>query len=80
MKDDVKRLFNKLPVEAQRFSMQTNAENIGSVTVSRNPVRSKGMVEEKVMEQVMFFDYLGPLIRRYGDITPKVKKQVNEAD
>ncbi|XP_044753795.1 uncharacterized protein LOC123313132 [Coccinella septempunctata] len=73
--DDLQRLLNAFYVKAKNLNMQISITKAKTLIVSKEPVRCKLSLENKVMS----FDYLGIQITSSQNRTNEVNGQVNKA-
>ncbi|XP_045465000.1 uncharacterized protein LOC123674152 [Harmonia axyridis] len=77
--DDLQRLLNAFYVKAKSLNMQISITKTKTLVVSKEPVRCKLSLENKIIEQVMSFDYLGIQITSSQNRTNEVNGQANKA-
>lgn len=77
--DDLQRLLYRFNCVAKSFNMVISASKTKSMTTSKIPTRCKLVVDDKIIQQVMKFNYLGIELSGYGDIELEVRQQTNKA-
>lgn len=71
--DDLQRLLFALNKAAKKFNMIISTEKTKSMVISKEPVRCKLMVDNKTIEQVMKFNYLGSQISSSRNLIEEVR-------
>ena len=59
--------------------MTISASKTKCMTTSKTPLRCKLEVDEKLIQQVMKFKYLGISISEFGDVKTEVRNQTQKA-
>ena len=77
--DDLQRLLHRFNLTAQKFNMKISAEKTKSLTISKAPLRCKLALENKVIEQVVTFRYLGVEITSHSNLYNEVLNQTTKA-
>ncbi|XP_055378925.1 uncharacterized protein LOC129610383 [Condylostylus longicornis] len=77
--DDAQRLLFNFAKAAEQYNMKISIEKTKSMVIAKNPIRCKLVINNKSVEQVMKFNYLGVETTAYRDIKAEMSKQTNKA-
>ncbi|XP_060525304.1 uncharacterized protein LOC132701439 [Cylas formicarius] len=77
--NDLQRQLFKLYQVCRELNITTSVEKTKSMTMTREPIRCKLIVEDKPIEQVMQFQYLGMNMSSCHDPTKDLRDQINKA-
>lgn len=77
--DNLQRMLFQLNKTAKHYNMKIATEKTKAMVIAKEPVRCKLMVEEKVIEQVRKFKYLGLEITSNRNIVEEVRSQATKA-
>lgn len=66
--------------EAEKYNMTISVDKTKSMVIAKEPQRCKLMVNNKAIEQVMTFTYLGVEISSYGNLTKEITSQTIKAN
>jgi len=61
------------------MKMTISIEKTKSITFARDPIRCKLVVQDKIIEQVSEFKYLGMDLSSYHDPVKNLRSQINKA-
>lgn len=77
--DDLQRLLFRFKTTAEEFNMRISTEKTKSLTISKEPLRSKLSVDNNTIEQVMSFNYLGANTSSTRSLNEEVRTQAMKA-
>lgn len=77
--DDLQRMLHKFNTTARQYIMIISTEKTKTIVITKEPIRCKLEIENKIIEQLMDFKYLGINLSSYGDLVSEVKEQVTKA-
>jgi hypothetical protein len=66
-------------IQAEKCNMKISTSKTKSMTISKDPLRRKVVVDLASIEQIMFFNYLGCKITRSGSLKEEIRQQSNTA-
>ncbi|XP_072766481.1 uncharacterized protein [Anoplolepis gracilipes] len=78
--DDLQRLLHRFVNTASTFNMITSTEKTQSMVISKEPIRCKLEVNNKIIQQVMKFNYLGAIVSSNRNLVEEVRAQANRAN
>lgn len=73
--DSLQRLLYRFSLLATKFDLTLSTKKTKTLTISKEPLRCKLQLYDKVIEQVMSFTYLGIQITSHQDLETEVKTQ-----
>ena len=73
--DNLQRLLHKMVTTAKTYNMTVSTTKTKSMVISREPIRCKLEVKNKMIEQVMEFQYLGIDVSSERNTYKEVRKQ-----
>jgi len=77
--DELQRLLYGFTGASQELNMEISVEKTKSMVISREPIRCKLVVYDKIIEQVMSFKYLGIETTSTRSLFNEVRSQANNA-
>lgn len=77
--NDLQRQLFKFYQVSRQLNMSISIEKTKSMTIAKEPLRCKLVIEDKPIEQVMQFKYLGMNISSDHDPTKDLRGQINKA-
>ena len=77
--DDLQRQLHKFYQISQAINMTISIEKTKSITFAKEPVRCKLVVQNKIIEQVSQFKYLGMDLSSYYNPVKDLRSQINKA-
>lgn len=78
--DDLQRNLQLFNDKAKELNMIISAQKTKCMTTAKVPLRCKLEVNQKIVEQVMEFSYLGVELSSFGDLEREVSQQVVRAN
>lgn len=78
--DDLQRLLYGFVNTASTFNMQVSIEKTQLMIISKEPIRCKLEMNNKIIQQVMKFNYLGVITSSDRDLIGEVHIQANRAN
>jgi hypothetical protein len=63
----------------RRYGMEINVEKTNVMRISRQPYSIKIMINQKQLENVEYFSYLGSMITNYTRCTREIKSRISMA-
>ena len=77
--NDLQKMLYKFHLTAQKYNMKISVDKTKCLTFSKNPVRCKLTIDNKPIEQVMEFKYLGVNLLSFHNLQYEIKEQINKA-
>jgi len=77
--DELQRLLHQFYPTAKRYNMSIATKKAKSLVVAKEPRRCKLAVNDKIVEHVMSFRYLGVEITAHQDRRSELKNQIDKA-
>ncbi|XP_056629854.1 uncharacterized protein LOC130440616 [Diorhabda sublineata] len=77
--DDLQRQLHKFSQVIQAMNMTISPEKTKNITFAEEPVPCKLVVQDKIIEQVSQFRYLGMDLSSYHDPVNDLRSQINKA-
>jgi len=78
--DDLQRLLNKFENTASILNMLISTEKTQFMVTSKEPIRCKLMAHNKIIQQVLKFNYLGTVISSDRYLTEEIRMQANKTN
>lgn len=78
--DDLQRLLFKFNNICKQYNMKISTEKTKALTIARDPIRCKLVVDNDIIEQVMEVKYLGMVITSSGDIDRETNEQITKTN
>lgn len=73
--DNLQRLLHQFTITAESYNMRVSTDKTKSLVISKDPRRCKLEINQKLIEQVMEFSYLGVKISSHRNLNNEVKQQ-----
>lgn len=77
--EDLQRMLHKFNQTAEEYNMQISISKTQAMTISKEPLRCKLSLNNKTIEQVMTFNYLGAITSSSRNLYEEVRLQANKA-
>lgn len=77
--DDLQRQLYKFHQISRKLNMSISAEKTKCMTISKDPIRCKPAVEDKIIEQVSQFTYLGIQLSNNHDPPKDLRSLINKS-
>jgi len=77
--DYLQRQLHKFCQVSQTMNMTISIEKMKSITFAKDPVRCRLIVQDKIIEQVSQFKYLGMDLSSYHDPVKDLRSPINKA-
>lgn len=77
--DDLQKQLHRFYQVSQAMNMTISTEKTKSITFAKDPVRCKLVVQDKIIEQVSQFKYLGMDLSSHHDPAKDLRSQINKA-
>lgn len=77
--DSLQRLLYKFAQTCDKCNLKISTKKTKVLTVSKEPIRCKLQLYDKVVEQVNHFQYLGVMITSHKDLIAEVNQQIVKA-
>jgi hypothetical protein len=69
-------MVDRLSAIGRRYGMEINVEKTKVMRISRQPAPMTIMIDQKQLENVEYFNYLGSMITNYARCTRKIKSRI----
>ncbi|XP_056636638.1 uncharacterized protein LOC130445137 [Diorhabda sublineata] len=77
--DDLQRQLHKFCQVSQAMNMTVSTEKTRSITFAKEPLRCKLVVQDKIIDKISQFKYLGMDLSSYHDPVKDLRSQINKA-
>jgi hypothetical protein len=73
-------MIDRLIESGRRYGMEMNVENTKIMRISRQPYPIKIMIDQKQLEKVEYFNYLGSMLTNDARCTREIKSRIFMAE
>jgi hypothetical protein len=77
--DGLQRMVHAFELKSKEYNMKISTTKTKCMVVSKIPLRAKIVINDKTIDQVMQFNYLGTRISSWGNLAEDIRHQANKA-
>lgn len=74
--DDLQRLLYEFSKICKNFNLKISTQKTKAMTIAKNPIRCKLVVDNQIIEQVLEIKYLGITLTSSGQTEKEIKEQI----